>query len=142
MTALLPLQHDDVWLALPASYVQEILGSRTWVPIPGAPRAMPGVMAWRGRAVALLDLGALSGGTPLAAGRERARTVVVTLGASTLAIPVDTVHEVQDIDEDRLRAPHATRQRFADREVDLRGLPVPVLDLPAIMRAVSPKEGA
>jgi chemotaxis signal transduction protein len=145
--ALLPLQLGDVWLAVHASHVQEILGSRTWIAIPGAPSHLPGVLAWRGRAVAVLDLGTLSGiATPLTPGASRDRTVVVTVGTNTMAIPVNGVHEVQEVDDEKIRPAHATKQRFSTLEAELQGLLVPILDMPQVVQAVAgapaPQTGA
>jgi chemotaxis signal transduction protein len=138
LSALLPLQLGRIWLALPAGHVQEILGSRTWVSIPGAPVHLPGVIAWRGRAVAVLDLAALVGaGETLAQGKVRERNVVIAMGGNTVAIPVDTVHEVRDVDEERIRPAHATSQKFSSTEVDINGFLMPIVDLSAMMSAVT-----
>jgi chemotaxis signal transduction protein len=127
-----------VWLAVQANHVQEILGQRPWIAIPGAPAHLPGVLAWRGRAVAVLDLGSLSGvAQPLAPGANRDRTIVVTVGTNTMAIPVNGVHEVQEVDDDKIRPAHATRQKFSTLEAELQGLLVPILDMPSVVGALA-----
>lgn len=137
--SFVPLQVHDFWLALPAQAVQEILGRRPWVPISGAAPELPGVLAWRGRAVAVLDLGRLvERGTPIAVGEGRHRTLVVQHDDCTLALPVDGVREVQEVPDERVRPAQATRQRFADREIDVDGTPLPLLDLGAILAALAP----
>jgi chemotaxis signal transduction protein len=138
VNALLPLQLGKVWLALPAEHVQEILGGRGFVPIPGAPSHLPGVLPWRGRAVAVLDLAALIGvGETLLVRGHRDRNVVVSLASNTVAIPVDIVHEVREVDDDKVRPAHATSQRYSSTEVDIQGFLMPVLDVPAIFAAMN-----
>ena len=69
---VLAVRIDQVWIALLAESVQEVIGERAWVAIVGAPAELPGAVAWRGRAIALLDLGQLiAGGKPLGAGEGR-----------------------------------------------------------------------
>ena len=82
-----------MWAALRAHDVREILGERVWVAIPGTQAVMPGVTAWRGRAIAVLDLAAVIDGlTPLGGvatqGGEgkRSRTLVAQVGDNTVAI--------------------------------------------------------
>lgn len=95
--SLLPLSVDGAWLLIEARDVIEILGACPLTRLPGTPTLMPGVTAFRGRAVAVLDVGALLGADPLATRAPRARTVVVELGASTVAIPADAVREVVEL---------------------------------------------
>lgn len=136
--ALVPLQLGDVWLVVHATHVQEILGARPWIAIPGAPAHLPGVLSWRGRAVAVLDLGTLSGiAQPLDPGQPQSRTVVITVAGNTMAIPVTAVHEVQEVEEDKIRPAHATKQRYSTLEVELQGLLVPILDMNAVVQVVA-----
>jgi chemotaxis signal transduction protein len=136
--SVVPLKLRDVWLVVPASSVQEILGEQRWVPIAGAPVEMPGVIAWRGRAVALLDLGPLTGGAPLAAGESRRRTVIIQKDDCTLALLVESVREVQEVAEEDVRSAHLTRLRHATTEVELDGIPMPILDVADLLRVVAP----
>ena len=135
---LMPVQLGEAWLAVPAEKVQEILGERPWVALPSASPELPGVLAWRGRALAVLDLGRASGvGEPLAEGTARRRTMVVEEGACTLAVPIDGVREVHSVAEAQLRPPVATRMRFSAGEVEIDGTPMPVLDVAALVGAVA-----
>jgi chemotaxis signal transduction protein len=135
---LLPVQINGRWLVLEALSIQEILGERPWVPIPGAPTHVPGVLAWRGRAIAVLDLGAITEvADPLKAGEPRPRAVVFQVGATTLAILVEAAREVREVASDRLRPPHATHQRYTLSEVEIDGVPMPIVDLGAVVEAVS-----
>src|SRR5579872_733599 len=125
--ALLSVQIKDVWFALDATTVLEILGEQRWAPVPDAPAHVPGVLSWRGRAVATLDLGALTGTSePLSQDQPRRRTVVVRSIGCTFALPVDAVREVQEIPADRLTPPHVTQQRYSCGEVELSGTIMPV----------------
>ena len=136
--ALVPVQLQGIWLALDAGCVEEILGEQPWVRIPGAPASVPGVAPWRGRALAVLDLAALAGfGTAIQSGENRRRTLVVRSGSSTIAVPVDQVREVQEVGDDRIGAPRNTQLPYSTAEVELNGVPMPVLDWGALLAAVS-----
>lgn len=133
--ALLPLRVGDVWMAIDALHAREILGRRPFVALPGASVGLPGVIAWQGRAVAVVDLGALTGACPPL--REpRERTIVIQHGPVTFALPVDGVREVQVAQDEQVRPAHAARQRFAAGEVELDRTPVSVLDLSAVVEAI------
>jgi len=136
--SVVPAKLHDVWFVVPASAVQEILGEQRWVPIAGAPSEMPGVIAWRGRAVAVVDLGPLSGGSAMAVGEPRRRTVIVNVEDATLALPVEGVREVQELPEEALRPAHLTRLRHATMEVELDGVPMPLVDLADLLRVLAP----
>lgn len=135
--SLLPIQIQSNWLMIDADCVREVLGSRTWVPIPGASVEVPGVIPWRGRAVAVLDLAPfLPGMARIGAREQRARTVVLQVGDSLLALLVDAAREVQEIPNAQLRPPHATHQPLASFEVTLGETVMPVIDLHATVSRV------
>ena len=135
--ALLPVEIRGRWLVLEALSVQEILGQRAWVPVPGAPQNVPGVLAWRGRAIAVLDLGAITTvAEPLTPGEQRPRAVVAAAGTTTVAILVDAAREVREVGADRLHPPHATRPRFTLSEVEIDGIPMPIIDLGGLLESV------
>lgn len=137
MRAILPLQLDDHWLALPASAILEIRGAQPWVPIPAAPQATPGVLAWSGRAIAVLDLGAvLRVAAPLQPGQTRPRVLIARLQRATCAVLAHAVQEVAETPE--LRPLHATRLRLCVGEVLLHDRYLPVLDLPAVEKEILP----
>jgi chemotaxis signal transduction protein len=120
--ALIPLKVQKVWIALDASCIREILGERPWVRVPPLLHQVPGVLAWQGRAIALLDLGTLGDDLkPLAPGERRSRTLVANVDDATLAIPVDEV---------------MTRLGHCAQEVELDGIPRPLLDLHAALHAI------
>ena len=140
--SVVPAKLHDVWFVVPANAVQEILGEQRWVPIVGAPPEMPGVVAWRGRAVAVLDLGPLSGSAALSAGESRRRTVIVNVEDATLALPVEGVREVQEVPDEAVRPSHLTRLRHSTMEVELDGVPMPLIDLADLLRVVAPPTAA
>jgi chemotaxis signal transduction protein len=135
---IVPVEVCGFWLALPADVVQEILGRRSWVTIPGAPSELPGVLAWRGRAIGVFDLGrVVDGGEAMAVGESRRRILVIQYRACTMAIPVDNVREVQQLPAERAQPAQQTHQRFAHCEVELDGMPLPLLDVDALFAAIA-----
>ncbi|HEY1585185.1 MAG TPA: chemotaxis protein CheW [Polyangia bacterium] len=136
--SFVPAKVHDAWFVVPANSVQEILGEQRWVPIVGAPAEMPGVIAWRGRAVAVVDLGPLGGTAAMAAGEGRRRTVIVNVDDTALALPVEGVREVQEVPDEAVRPATLTRLRHATMEVELDGVPMPLIDLADLLRVLAP----
>jgi chemotaxis signal transduction protein len=133
--SILPLVIEGRSIALLADYVVEIISGQPWVPLPKARRELPGVCAWRGRAIAVLDLAALSRELrPLEPGEVRSRTVVANIDRVTLALPVDAVHEPCSVDESRMAPSRLTEQAFARYELQIDDRTVaPVLDLEVLV---------
>src|SRR5438067_2489750 len=143
MHHLLPLQVQSISIAIDARQVQEILGQRPWVLLPGARPEIPGVVSWRGRAVGLLDFAAVTEGLlPLDEDAPRARTVIVQAGSCALALPVDAVREVREVPSDALTAPRVTSQKFSSAEVELDGVVMPVFDLAAFIESIESADAA
>ena len=135
------MRISDVWFALEAASVVEILGQQRWAPLPGAPPQMPGVVPWRGRAIATLDLGVLTGALPpMRPGEVHGRMVVLKEGPCTLALAADAVREITEVARARVRPPHVTADRFSRGEVDLHGTVMPILDMAAIVQSVARAE--
>jgi chemotaxis signal transduction protein len=112
------------WIAVRAAHVREVLGRASVVPIPGSKDGLVGVMAWRGRAVAVLDLGPAVGEPAFA--EPRGRTLVLEVGLDTIAVPVDRVREARAADSSR--PTHATRTSFASIELDVGGEIMPLFE--------------
>ncbi|HEY1585029.1 MAG TPA: chemotaxis protein CheW, partial [Polyangia bacterium] len=89
-------------------------------------------------AVAVLDLGPLSGSAALTADERRPRTVIVNVEDATLALPVESVREVQEVQEASVRPAQLTRMRHASMEVELDGVPMPLIDLADLLRVLAP----
>jgi chemotaxis signal transduction protein len=135
MRAIIPAMAGSTWFGLDALSVQEVMGARSWVPLPHAAPETPGVLAWRGRAVAVLDVGYfLAGSNPLDANSPSARILVVTAGACTVAIPVDAVREVHEVGD--LGGDQAQDGSLASDEVVLGDQKMPMLDLKAMIARV------
>ncbi len=133
MRAIIPAMIGSAWFALDAMAVQEVIGERSWVLLPFAPPRTPGVLSWRGRAVAVLDLGdLLDGGESIRTRSVLPRTLVVEAATCTLAIPVDRVHEVHEVGPHQFR-PAEGGARHATEEVSLLEGILPVLDLATIV---------
>jgi chemotaxis signal transduction protein len=91
--ALLPIEVGGRMLALDALAVVEILGVRPWIAIPRAPSAVPGAIAWRGRALALLEVGPALGLPAIAEPNSRSRNLVVRIADDTVVLGADRVLE-------------------------------------------------
>lgn len=136
---VLPVQLGGTWVALDPTHVQEVLGPRRWVALPDAPAHVPGVIPWRGRAIALLDLAALLGmAAPLKPGTLPARTLVATIEDTTFGIPAERAREVTAVAG--LEEAHATQARMAHSQVTVAGLVMPMVSLPLAFAAVARPE--
>lgn len=132
--SFVPITIHATWVAVDMAMVREIGGPLTWIALPTASAALPGVAAWRGRAVAVADLAALLGaGERLASPTTRIRTLYVQQGASTLAVPVDTVREPLVIADAEIRAPRVRTEAFCVGEVDVEGHTTVVVDLGVLL---------
>jgi chemotaxis signal transduction protein len=126
--AFMPVQLASVWIAVGAAHLQEVRGALPWVVLPGAPAHLPGVVPWRGRAIAVLDLGGLLGlAATLRAGEPPPRTLIAQVDGTTFAIPADTVREVHTVAA--VEDGHATQIRHAHGQVVIGGQVMPVIDL-------------
>jgi len=90
---VLPIEIGGRLLAVDAAAVVEILGARAWIAIPRAPAAIPGALAWRGRALALLDLGPALGLPTLTGSETRTRNLVLRLRDDVVVLGADRVLE-------------------------------------------------
>jgi len=136
--ALLPLRIDGAWLAIDASAVVELVGARARTMLPDAPALAPAALAYRGRAVPALDLGLLLGlPAALPGSTPRRRTVIVAMGPSTLALPVDAAREVLEVDERALGPSPPSLRRWAAHAAVLDDGPAPILDLARVMAALA-----
>jgi chemotaxis signal transduction protein len=136
--SVVPLRVAGLACALPANAVEEILGARRVVLIPGAPPQLPGVVAWRGRAVAVLDFGALLGREPTSSDAFAERTVVISTADGALALPAEEVEAVTTVDP---KATRATEHRFARLEVEHAGRVLPVIEPGLIADALLGRTG-
>jgi chemotaxis signal transduction protein len=134
---LVPFQIQQIWAAVLADHVREILGETPWIRLPSQRPQIPGVVAWQGRAIALFDLGATSGALrPLKPDERRRRTLVVRVNDATLAVPVDAVMEAEEVNQSTVRPCQVTRLENCSTEVELRGTPMPLLNLAEAMSGI------
>lgn len=139
MRSFVPITIDSTWVAVDMATVREIGGPLSWIALPTPSAALPGVAAWRGRAIAVADLAAVLGaGERLTAPNGRPRTLYVQQGASTLAVPVDAVREPLTIADADLRPPRAHTESFCTGEVDVEGHTTLVVDLGVILEGQRP----
>lgn len=141
MRRLVPAKIGSVWFALDAAPVAAVVGTCRCVRIPHPSPNVRGVFAWRGHAIAVVDLGPLVDRTETSDLGARARTLVLETEGCTLAVPVDVVREVQPVEESAVHAAHVTSMPFSSGEVEVFGTPMPVLDLPALVRSILALEG-
>lgn len=132
---VLPLQLGDVWIAIDPTCVQEVLGTRTWMRVPGASAHLPGVLAWRGRAIAVLDLSSVLGITMRAGSPPR--TVIARIADCTFGFFVETAREARTVDASALSTPHAVTGEFVQHQLTLDGRVMPVVDLAGVIESVS-----
>jgi chemotaxis signal transduction protein len=134
MRSFVPITIHTTWVAVDMATVREIGGPLTWIALPTASAALPGVAAWRGRAVAVADLAALLGaGERLASPTTRVRTLYLQQGASTLAVPVDAVREPLTIADEDIRLPRIRTEAFVVGEVEVEGHTTVVVDLGVLL---------
>jgi chemotaxis signal transduction protein len=129
MRALVPARIDQAWVLLDAEIIREILGAEPWLPIPGARAEMPGVIAWRGRAIPVVDLAAPFGFERLSAGQVRPRTLIAEVAESIVAVPVEAAREVHAFTTNELRPCNVTHLPYASAEAELGERVLPVIDL-------------
>jgi chemotaxis signal transduction protein len=136
MRGLVPAKLGQAWVLLDAEIIREILGNEPWLPIPGARAEMPGVIAWRGRAIPVLDLAAPLGSERLRNGETRARTLIASAAESIVAVPVDAAREVHAFSTTELRPVSVTHLPYAVAEAELFERILAVIDLPRFVAEI------
>jgi chemotaxis signal transduction protein len=136
MRALVPARIGQAWVLLDAEIIREILGTEVWLPIPGARAEMPGVIAWRGRAIPVVDLAAPFGIERLATGGTRARTLIASVAESIVAVPVDAAREVHAFTTTELKPVNVTTLPYAVAEAELFERVLALIDLPRFVAEI------
>jgi len=136
MRALVPARIGQAWVLLDAEIIREILGGEPWLPIPGARAEMPGIVAWRGRAIPVVDLAAPFGFERLSTGETRARTLIAAVAESVVAVPVDAAREVHAFSPNELRPVSVTNLPYAVAEAELFERTLAVIDLPRFVAEI------
>jgi chemotaxis signal transduction protein len=136
MRALVPARIGQAWVLLDAEIIREILGAEVWLPVPGARAEMPGVIAWRGRAIPVVDLAAPFGVERLNTGETRARTLIASVAESIVAVPVDAAREVHGFSTTQLKPVSVTTLPYAVAEAELFDRILAVVDLPRFVSEI------
>jgi chemotaxis signal transduction protein len=136
MRALVPAKLGQAWVLLDAEIIREILGAEAWLPIPGARAEMPGVIAWRGRAIPVVDLAAPFGLERLNPGETRARTLIAAVAENIVAVPVETAREVHAFTTTELKPVSVSSLPYALAEAELFERILPVIDLPRFVSEI------
>lgn len=139
---LLPVRIESEWLLIHAALIQEILGAEPWLLIPHTRRELPGVVAWRGRALPLVDLGAVLGLGALASKLSRARTLIGEVDGGLVAVPVDEAREVQIFAADQIHTAHAVPRPHSVSEAEIQGIVMPILDLASLLASLTQPDSA
>lgn len=134
---LIPVRLESEWLLLHANLIQEVLGAEPWLSIPHTRSELPGVIAWRGRAVPLVDLGAVLGLGALTPKMSRPRTLIGEVDRGFVAIPIDEAREVQILASDQIREAHAVPRPHSVSEADIQGVVMPILDLSSLVASLT-----
>lgn len=92
-SGILRFRRNGVWLAVPVGHVREVVGASELIPLPAASPRIPAVIEWRGRAIAIVDVGNLVDAAPLDLGDPPPRVVVMEAAGETFGVPVDAVME-------------------------------------------------
>src|SRR5882724_2875617 len=143
MRSFVPITIDATWIAIAMATVREIGGPLTWIALPTASPMLPGVSAWRGRAVAVADLAAVLGaGERLASPTGRIRTLYLQQGTSTLAVPVDAVREPLMIADDDIKPSRVRSDAFCLGEVNVEGHTTLIVDLGVLVPGYRPAAAA
>ncbi len=132
----LPFRLQRAWLMLDATFVRQILGAERWLAVPCASEQLPGVLAWKGRALPVLDLSQILGLGKSRPG-ESSRTLILQRPNEAVAVPVDAVREVRHVPPAELRAPRNAIHAYASAEIELDGHLTTLLDLPALLDSIS-----
>jgi chemotaxis signal transduction protein len=97
---------------------------------------MPGVIAWRGRAIPVVDLAAPFGFARLRPGETRPRTLIATVAESIVAVPVDAAREVHAFSAAELKPVNVTTLPYAVAEADLFERVLGLVDLPRFVAEI------
>ncbi|MBZ0117779.1 MAG: chemotaxis protein CheW [Sandaracinaceae bacterium] len=138
--SLMRFRVRSVELAIEAGVVEEVVEQSSLTLVPGVPSHIPGVVAVRGEAVPLLDLGAFLGLEATGTDDVReSRVLLVRVTPYRVGLLCDAVLGIVTFDSAQ-HAPPASLQPAALRgyssaELDLGGAVGALLDLPSLLEA-------
>jgi chemotaxis signal transduction protein len=102
MSDLVPIRVGRVWIGVPATHVREVTAARALVPLKGAATLVRGLLEWRGRGIAAVDLHAWEmapDGVREGHGQQYARLVVIQHNDVLIALQAHAVREVAADDQ-------------------------------------------
>lgn len=124
--------HNEVH-AIPAAFVQEVIGLRHFTPVPCTPDFVLGITSIHGEIVPIFDVGQLFG-LPKAALTNLNKVVVIEGAGQRFGIAIDEPRGLCEIDMDSLRdGPVPANETFAAYILGLADEGVVVLDLGALL---------
>lgn len=103
---------DGLYFGVDVQRVQEVLRAQQLTPVPLAPEHVSGLINLRGQIVTALDLRQRLGLPPKEGGKPP-MNIVIRSDEEAVAILVDEIGEVVDVDEDRFERPPETLQGSA-----------------------------
>lgn len=106
-TRLVTFTLDERLYGVEVSWVQEVLRGLPRTRIPLAPPAMAGLINLRGQVLPAVDL-RVQLGLPARVGDDEPMLVVVRVGGEPLALLVDSIGAVVDVEQDQFEPPPDT----------------------------------
>ena len=143
MLSLLFSLGDSVY-AIPARSVVEVVPHVALRPLPGAPPWVCGLLAYRGRALPVVDLARKLFGAPCESSRLSSRIVVVEAqDARRFGVLTERVSDVRRISLEDSTPAELDRERHVTATVLEHGQMIQVLDVSAILpRDAAPQRAA
>lgn len=105
-TPLVPFSLDGAWYALEVDVVERVLPMAAVIPLPRAPKVVLGAFNLHGEVVPVVDVRRRLGLAPRSFALT-ARFLVARAGRRRLALPVDEVAGVREVDAGAVAAPAA-----------------------------------
>jgi chemotaxis signal transduction protein len=135
-TDVIPIRLGANWILVRAALVSEFLPATPWLSVPGSSSLVPGVMTWRGRAIAVVDLPRALNFVGIGALDERSRIMVVEHAVGAIAIPVDGAREVRTLNDSQIRPQHVSSVPYSTFEVDDAEAVLPLVELEALLAEI------
>jgi chemotaxis signal transduction protein len=132
---VLPVRIGSTWYGIDALDVEEVVDLGPCVKIPRTPPQILGVLQWRARLRAVVDVAVLIEDAASVSKPEtpRPRAVFVRSGDDATALPVHEVREVREVAGDDILSPRADLPWFVAVEARFDGGMMSILDLEALL---------